>query len=209
MTAKKGYRELDAQANEALTRFYTGSGYEPVDSRLPFHAMLEREEDGTEEPVGEYEIRQRHIGVKAFFRFLTDRGVHPAAMLKQLAAVGRGIHAAPFHELTMHEVAMLFDETPAAHSYRCKLLSNQIKLSGQKGAKLPGQKSADATESYKVCRKGNNNRLGGKKAEGRGGDKGTRRGGEAPRARQSSFLRTLHVPHNAGKTQPNNDHERI
>lgn len=171
-----GWREMDASANEALTRYFDRQGgWNPVDSRMPFHEMLEKEDDGQDEAPGDYEFRQRMIGARAFFRFLKARGIHPAQMLKQLAAVGRAMHEEPFSDMTMGEVGMLFSETKAAHSWRCKLLSREIKMAGMKGEKLPGQKGAEASESYRVIRTG-------AKKEKR-----------KPRACQKSFLRVLKV----------------
>jgi hypothetical protein len=175
---KGGWRELDGSANDALTRFFNRTNWEPVYSDLPFDEIIASEEDGEDGIPGEYELRQRIAGVRAFFRFMTARGVHPAAMLKQLAAAGRACHVAPFHQMTMGELGQLFSETKAAHSWRCKILSRTIELSGMRGGKLPGQKSKQATESYREIRKGNTNRK----------PKKDRR-----RQVQSSFLRKLKV----------------
>lgn len=189
---KAGWRELDASANEALTRFFDrDGGWAQVDARMPFQELLEAEDDGEDEKAGDYEFRQRMIGVKAFFRFLRTHGVHPAAMLKQMAAAGRACHEEPFSTMTMGEIGMLFGETKAAHSWRCKILSREIELSGQRGSKLPGQKTKEASETYRKIRKGNTNRKGGKKQS---------------RARQQSFLRKLHVPVTHDK-KTNNEHE--
>jgi hypothetical protein len=184
MSKKADWKEIDANGNETLTRFFNRTNWEPVHYDVPFDELIATASDGVDGEVGEYEIRQRMVGVKVFFRFLKSKGLHPAAMLKQLAAVGRAIHEEPFHAMTMHEVAMMFSETPAAHSWRCKQLSGEIKLAGMNGSRLPGQKTEGATASYKECRKGNTNRRGGKKAAKR----------DSGKARQSSFLKKLHVP---------------
>lgn len=171
-----GWRELDAAANGALSRFFARTGWEPVETRMPFDDLLAAEEDGEDGEVGEYELRQRMAGVRAFFKFLMSRGPHPAQMLKMAAAAGRACRVAPFAAMTMAEAGAMFGETPAAHSWRCKLLSREIDLAGMRGSKLPGQKSKEASESYRKARKGNCNRKGGAKfsaeakrrAEGRG-----------------------------------------
>lgn len=184
MSKKPGFNELDASANQALARFFdrTGGGvWSQTDLRMPFQEMLEAEEDGADEKPGEYEFRQRMVGVKAFFAFLKSHGCHPANMLKQLAAAGRACHIEPFCDMTMGELGMLFGETKAAHSWRCKLLSKEIELSGMRGSKLPGQKTKEASEVYRKIRKGNINRKGGKKRA-------------RQRQRQQSFLRKLKVP---------------
>lgn len=183
--SKTHWHELDANGTEGMKRFYNRTNWEPVHYDVPFDEMIATASDGVEGEVGEYEIRQRMVGVKAFFRFLKAKGIHPASMLKQLAAVGRAIHEEPFHAMTMHEVAMMFSETPAAHSWRCKQLSGEIRMAGMNGCRLPGQKTEGASASYKECRKGNTNRRGGKKA--------ARRGGGSGRARQGSFLKKLQV----------------
>lgn len=162
-----GWREFDAGANGALTRFYSRTGWEPVETRMPFDDLLAAESDGEDGEVGEYEMRQRMAGVRAFFKFLQSRGPHPASMLKMMAAAGRACQVAPFAAMTMEELGEMFGETKAAHSWRCKLLSREIKLAGMHGAKLPGQKSEEASESYRRVRQRNRNRAG--KISPRGG----------------------------------------
>ena len=142
---------------------------------ISFPEYVAAEDDGNDAEAGEYELMQRMIGIKAFFRFLKARGVHPASMLKQLAAAGRACHIEPFNGMTMSEIGMMFGETKAAHSWRCKILSREIELAGMHGTKLPGQKSKEASESYRKVRKGNKNR-------------------RKPAAVQKSFLQKLHVP---------------
>lgn len=176
---KSGHIEVDRRACEALSRFFDRTQWSPVDNVKPGDAVMDKPfaewlnaaDDGTDEPCGEYELRQRKLGVMTFFGYLASKGCHPASMLRWLVCVGRALHAAPFAALTMHEAAMLMDETPAAHSYRCKVLSGEIRLHGMTGRilgdRLPGQKSAQASASYKACRKGNCNRKGGKKEEAR------------------------------------------
>ena len=159
---------MDANANEALGRFFQRENWEPTYSAMPFDEMLRAESDGSDEPeIGEYEIAQRVAGVKAFFRYLLSKGPHPAEMLKQLACIGRGMRVEPFSRMTMHEAAQLFSETAAAHSWRCKVLSKMIEFCGMKATRLPGQKTAGASASYRACRKGNCNRNGGAKEERR------------------------------------------
>lgn len=179
MSKKTGWRELDANANEALTRHFDRvGGWGQVDRRMPFQDMLMAEDDGQDEPPGEYELIQRRAAVRAFFRFLKMHGESPAAMLKQMAAAGRACSVEPFSRMTMEEIGRLFSETKAAHSWRCKVLSHEIELSGQRGSQLPGQKKAAASEVYRKIRKGNSNRKGGKKR---------------CRERQGSFLKKLQV----------------
>lgn len=156
--SKAGWRELDAKANQALQRFFSRTGWEPTYTDMPFDELLAAEDDGTEEDIGEYELRQRMAGVKAFFGFLQAHGAHPSAMLKQLAAAGRACNVEPFASMTMGEVGLMFSETKAAHSWRCKILSKEISLKGMHGAKLPRQKSAESSASYAAVAKRTCNR---------------------------------------------------
>lgn len=189
MGAKVGFREVDANSHEAMTRFFTRSGgWEPAYLDMPFDEMLAKEADEQDGAPGDYEFKQRMIGVKVFYDFLLSRGSTPMDLFRQLSAIGRGLHRPPFHAMTMHEIAMMEGQSPAAHSWRCKVISGEIELAGMKGSRLPGQKSKAASESYKRCRKGNNNRLGGKKVST------ANQAPKRPAKRQGSFLRKLHVP---------------
>lgn len=180
--SKAGFREVGAKSNEALTRFFARTGWEPTYMDLPFDELLSAEEDGEDTPPGEYELKQRMIGVRVFWKFLKGRGVTPMDLFRQLAAIGRALHEAPFNAMTMHEIAMMEGQSPAAHSWRCNILSGEIELAGMKGSRLPGQKTKDAKDSYKKCRKGNQNRKGGNKLKQ-----------QQPKQRQGSFMRLLHV----------------
>lgn len=156
-------------------------GLEAVDDAapMPFDAMLRAEEDGIEggeAGVGDYEMRQRVVGVRAFLRFVKGRGVTLPRIMKQLFAAGRAMGDPFFARLTMTESGLIFSETKAGHSFRCKLLSGEIELAGMKGIKLPGQKSPESSAVYAAVQKGNSNRA--KKT-------GT--------IRQGSFLKQLHT----------------
>jgi hypothetical protein len=187
---------MDAASSEGLRAFHNRTNWEPVYSTMPFDAMLQAEDDGKEGDAGDYELHQRMIGVKAFFRFLGAAGPDLRQMLKQLAAAGRAMNVEPFSAMTMREVGLMYGETTAAHSWRCKVLSGMIELAGMRGSKLPGQKSKDASASYRAARMGNKNRLGGE--EGKHGTHGKNGGQEkGHKARQGSFLRRLHVAKDA------------
>ncbi len=173
-----GFRELDASANDAMRRYFDRTGWQAVDMKMPFAELVEAEDDGEEEPPGEYEYRQRYLGIKAMFRFIKGHGVHPAQMLKQLVAVGRAMNEEPFAGMTMEECGDLFGETKSAHSWRCKLLSGEIKLAGMHGSQLPGQKREETSESYRASAKGNQNR---------------KRDKKRVRKREKSFLRQVNA----------------
>lgn len=149
--------------------------------RLSFTETIGGQFEEGDDEAGAYEIRERMIGVRLFMRFLKARAITPMDLFRQLAAVGRAIHEPPFCEMTMQEASMMEGQSPAAHSWRCKVMSGEIELAGMKGSKLPGQKSKAASDSYREQRKGNCNRVGGKKAA-------------AKSLRQQSFLRKLKVP---------------
>lgn len=172
------------EARKTLVDYFSGHEHDCAD----FERLTEND------APGEYEIKQRMIGVTVFWDFLLALGCTPMDTYRQLAAIGRGLHRAPFHKMTMHEIAMMEGQSPAAHSWRAGLMSGRIKLAGMKGSRLPGQKSEAARASYKVCRKGNKNRRGGKKLEA------AAQAPARPARRQTSFLRKLHVPAKPPKT---------
>lgn len=139
--------------------------------------------DGSASLVDDYDWQQRMMGVKLAFRWILAEGFHPLKMMKRLYAVGRAMGIDPFTQLTMEEQGLMFSETKAAVSWRMKLLSGIISRRAMAGKRLPGQKSPHSAGSYSVAQKGNDNRA----------------TGARKRQRQSSFLRSLHVP----KTNPN------
>lgn len=193
MKGKRGWKEVNASSNESMTRFHTRTGWEPTSSDMPFARSLDvplsgvgfvelvsGADDGQDGQADEWDIRQRMVGVRQFMAWLLKRGVTPMDMFRQLAAVGRGLHMAPFNAMTMEEISMMEGQSKAAHSWRCKVMSGEIELAGMNGSRLPGQKSKDATPSYEKAQKGNCNRLGGAKRTAR-------------KERQQSFLRKLKV----------------
>lgn len=139
----------------AAQDFYEAHGVEIVAAR-----ELEAQAG---QSVSDYDIRQRMDGVRIFYHYLTAKGWHPAQMLRQIIAVGRALHVSPWSEMSMDEIGVLMSETKAAHSHRCKLLSGEIKRSGQAGIRMPGQKTEAAAKTYKKIRRGNTSRKGGKK----------------------------------------------
>jgi hypothetical protein len=120
---------------------------------------------------GDYEMRQRVIGVRAFLRFLKARGLTMPQIMKQLFASGRAVQDPFFSSLTMTESGLMFSETKAAHSWRVGVLSGQIQLEGMKGYRLPGQKNPESKATYAATAKRTCNR--------------------AKKPKQGSFLRKL------------------
>lgn len=127
-----------------------------------------------EEPIGHYELMFMHRG----FRLFADRLFEGGAGADPLKVARRAYDEARqcFHpavcKMSMTEQARLFGESKANLSFRIKQLSKKLKRLKQKGFRLPGQKTPDATPKYSNAQKGNSNR---------------RRG----RARQMSFLRAF------------------
>lgn len=149
----------EADMDHALRKYYRRRRDEAACVDMPFDEIL-KQEDGLEGEATDYEWSQRLIGVRGLLRFLTGKGMHPAGILKQLFAAGRGFGVEPFCSLTMGEAALMFSETTAAHSWRCKVLSGLIELKGMSGTRLPGQKNPEASQTYSAVQKGNKNRLG-------------------------------------------------
>lgn len=149
----------EADMDHALRKYYRRRRDEAATVDMPFDDIL-KQEDELEGEVGRYEINQRLAGIRGLLAFLTSKGLHPAAVLKQLYAAGRGFGQEPFCSLTMGEAALMFGETKAAVSWRCKVLSGKIELAGMKGSRLPGQKRPETRETYSAAQRGNCNRRG-------------------------------------------------
>jgi hypothetical protein len=91
----------------------------------------------------------------------------------------------------MTEQGKMFSEERATVSWRMKVLSGLIKLRGMRGNRLPGQKTDKASAAARKVATGNKHRIGiGKNGKPVG------------KARQSSFLRKLHVPPLSQSNQP-------
>lgn len=182
----------DANMHEALRSYYARGGtdtVEPATIQTPFLELLGKEGDADEGEVGEWEWRQRILGVRAMFRWILAEGFHPLKIMKRLYAIGRALDLEPFNRLTMREQGLMFSETKAAVSWRMKQLSGLIKGLGMNGHRLAGQKTSRASDAARAAALGNHNRANGK----------ARR---KPAARQKSFLRSLHVKRKPKASQP-------
>lgn len=176
---------FEANMSSAMRSHYLRGQEQLMDEKapMPFDELLMREDDGIdggEGDLGDYERLQRMMGARAFLRYIKKEGCTLPRIMKNMFAAGRAMHDPFFSSLTMTEAGLMFSETKAAHSFRCKLLSGEIKLAGAHGVRLPGQKTPDATPNYSGAQKGNKNRLGGRKRR-------------APGPTQKSFLKQLHV----------------
>lgn len=197
-----------ANMSAAMRRHYRRTKADAIDTgAMPFERILDKnlqtlesamlsEDDGIsggESGPGDYEMLQRLIGVRGFLRYIKREGTTLPRVLKNLFSAGRAVQDAFFSSLTMGEAGLMFSETKAAHSFRCKLISGELKLAGAKGIRLPGQKSPETTPTYSRAQQGNHNRLGGTKAKQGSFLKKLKtdkvKGGHPPR--QGSFLRQL------------------
>jgi hypothetical protein len=183
---------FEANMDAAQRAHYRRTGAAAIDPGLmpfqqlksmPFDEALREEDDGEGGEITDYEMRQRVIGVRAMFRKLKERGVTMPQIMKQLFAVGRTIHDPFFSSLSMTESGLMFSETKSAHSWRCKVLSGEIKLAGALGYQLPGQKTPEARPKYAAAAKRTCNR--------------------AKKPKQGSFLRKLKTGGNVQRPTSN------
>ena len=146
----------EPQIDKALRTFHSReAGWSPVQ---PGYEEIFAAEEDADEPPGDYEMRQRALGARAILEWIVGEGIHPKKLVKRLLAVGRAAGTQPFTLLTMEEAGLLVDETKAAHSHRCKVLSGLMAKAGAYGFKIAGQKSAASTAKYAAAQKGNKNR---------------------------------------------------
>ena len=134
-----------------------------LDGDEPWEEALALEEDDQGQTAAdgadsEELMRQRLAAARVIFRYFLADGPHPASILKRVFAVGRGLGMEFFCQLTMTEAGMLCGETKAAHSWRMQLLSGQVRLRGQHGARFAGQNTSGSSLSYEASARGNQNR---------------------------------------------------
>lgn len=158
----KGVSEIhDANMRTALAKHFQRTGYSPIVEEMPFDRLLQAEDDGIsggESEAGEYEMLQRHVGIKGLFRYILAEGHHPQKIMKRLYAAGSGFLIEPFCTMTQEERGLMLGETKAAVSHRMKSISGMIEREGMKGSRLPGQKSKASTANYSASQVGNTNR---------------------------------------------------
>lgn len=159
-----------ANMNAAMRSYYRRTKGQMIDPNapMPFDRLeaLEAPEDAFvraiankgDEPISEYEMQFMARGYRLAFDRIFEGGLNPLANMKRLFALGRQIAHPEPSSLTMTESGLMFSETKAAHSFRCKVLSGELKLAGAKGTRLPGQKSPLATPKYAAAATGNCNR---------------------------------------------------
>lgn len=160
----------------------------PFDRLISFEEALAQEDDGIENAegenaIGDYEMRQRVIGVRAFLRWLKTRaGVSSTSayrpgpvsnIMMQLFAAGRALQDPFFSSMSFTENGLLFSQTKAGASHRSGLLSKEMEKAGMKGIQQPGQKKPESRAVYAATAKRTLNRR--KKTQG-------------------SFLRKLQIP---------------
>jgi hypothetical protein len=126
--------------------------------------MMAKESDGDEGEAGEWELRQREAGVRAFVRFLMAGGAHPLRMLRRMITTAVAMRVEPFVSMTYQELGMLTGETKAAFSHQMKVLAGVVaSAGGGRCMKLPGEKTASSTPHYREAQIGNTNRADGEK----------------------------------------------
>jgi hypothetical protein len=145
----------EARIASVLARKASQLGYEApsVTTYTPLSALL-ASEDGADED--ERQARSEIVG--KMLDFILQDGAHPAKAMKNLYAI---VHALRPQALpgkwTCQDIADLFGETKAAHSWRVKQLCGP-KLKGARPIKARFQKAASATANYSAAQKGNHNR---------------------------------------------------
>lgn len=182
----------EANMEAALRSQYHRTRDTAIDLRMPFDRLisfeeaLAQEDDGIEntEAIGDYEMRQRVIGVRAFLRWLKTRaGVSSTSayrpgpvsnIMMQLFAAGRALQDPFFSSMSFTENGLLFSQTKAGASHRSKLLSKEMEKAGAKGIQQPGQKTPESSGVYAETAKRTRNR--------------------AKRPQQGSFLRKFQIP---------------
>jgi hypothetical protein len=210
---------FEANMEAALRSQYHRTKDTAIDLRMPFDRMisfeeaLAQEDDGIENAdgenaIGDYEMRQRVIGVRAFLRWLKTRaGVSSSSsyrpgpvsnIMMQLFAAGRALQDPFFSSMSFTENGLLFSQTKAGASHRSKLLSRELEKAGMKGIQQPGQKTPESRAIYAETAKRTKNRA--KKATQGSflrklktgpAKPETRRGGKPERLRQQTFTRKL------------------
>ena len=163
-----------------------------------FIQALLAEDDGIsggENGPGNYEMCQRVATARAIYRFTQRRGATLPQIMREYFACGRAFQDPFCCSLTMTEAGLMFSETKAAHSWRCKVLSGEIKLAGMKGTRLPGQKSPESSESYRAVAMGNKNRSrkSAVKRQVQGSFLRQFQSKKGKRAKQKSFMRKLNA----------------
>jgi hypothetical protein len=164
---------FEANMDAALRAHYRRAKIEVVDEATPmsFDQFLKEHDDGIsggDGGVGEYEMRQRKEGAKAYQLWQLKRcGIDPNSQFKpgliskiimQTAAAGRACHIPFWASMSFTEVGLLFSQTKAAASFRSQLISGLIREAGNIGIRQPGQKSPLSIPKYSEVQKGNSNR---------------------------------------------------
>lgn len=191
----------EANMEAALRSQYHRTRDTAIDLRMPFDRLISFEEalaledDGIENAAGEnsigdYEMRQRVIGVRALLRWLKTRaGVSSTSayrpgpvsnIMMQLFAAGRALQDPFFSSMSFTENGLLFSQTKAGASHRSKLLSKEMEKAGVKGIQQPGQKTPESSAAYAETAKRTRNRA---------------------KKKQTSFLRKLKLRAPSSKLQ--------
>lgn len=142
--------------NSVLARKALQHGYafEGATVRTPLDELLAKDEP-------EDAQCERRETLQALNRFFVADGPSPGAVVRRVFAVLRAVNPELIAHMTVRELALMFDETPAAQSWRIKkIFSDYLRERGVKGFKAPFQKSEAARAAYSRAQQGNRNRSG-------------------------------------------------
>jgi hypothetical protein len=128
---------------------------EVPDHKTPLSTLLEAE-DGSAE--GDLAKIRREV-VAQFLGLCFQDGIHPASAMKNLYAIAHALSPETFGHMTCADIAQLFGESKAAHSWRVKQIFSKLPRSrGARPITLGWQKSPAAVEKYRQAARGNTNR---------------------------------------------------
>lgn len=131
-----------------------GMQAEGVTYRTPLSALLAAEEEDTDDTLA---ARSEIIGM--MIDFAMQDGPHPQAVLKNFYAIVHALRPQALRGWTCQDIAELFGETKAAHSWRVKkIFKVRLEAVGARPIKARFQKPSGATANYSAAQKGNHNR---------------------------------------------------
>lgn len=142
--------------NDHLGVVYRRGGFEAVDTVTPVDA-IEPEEDSTDQQKVRDEAFRKLLG------YFFEDGPHPGVVMRRVYATAWALAPEMIGHMSQRDLAKLFDETPAAVSWRVKkMFDGYLAAAGMRG-RLAGQKSDSARASYSRAQRGNKNRKCGKR----------------------------------------------
>ena len=153
--------EIDRRINNALRDAATRKGhhFESADVDTPAHVLM-RAEDGEEDfDVWQVRLEAFHTLLGMFFA----RGPHPADVMVEVFKAAKQYRPELILNMTCEDLAVIFGDTRAAWSERCKRFSRTVAKAGAYGTSAGFQKSPASSRAYAAAQKGNTNRRGKKR----------------------------------------------